>query len=104
MKSAACPFRYLLHRRQGAKSLRLDGEDRIELAAEVLQSNDGGELHQFFFRKMALETVEEPIRNSLVRVRHSFTILALVFREEKKSGSWSNLLTRLRPFLPTRRF
>ena len=59
MKSAACPFRYFLHRRQRAKSLRLDGEDRIELAAEVLQSNDGGELHQFFFRKMALETVEE---------------------------------------------
>ena len=72
MKSPACLFRYFLHRRQRAKSLRLDGEDRIELAAEVLQSNDGGELHQFFFRKMALETVEETIRNSLVRVRHSF--------------------------------
>ena len=72
MKSAACPFRYFLHRRQGAKSLRLDGENRIELAAEVLQSDDGGELHQFFFRKMALETVEETIRDPFVRVGHSF--------------------------------
>ena len=37
-----------LDRGQRAKSLRLDRENRIELAAEIFQGDDRREFHQFF--------------------------------------------------------
>ena len=50
--------------------LRLDGEDRIELATEILKSNDRRQLDQLFLREMPLQPVEKTIRDPLVGVSH----------------------------------
>src|SRR3989338_4257602 len=59
-----------LNHRQRAETVGLNAEDRIELAAEVLQGNDRRQLHQLFIRKVMLKPLEEPIRNSFTRVSH----------------------------------
>ena len=45
-----------------------NGKNRIELATEVLQGDDRGQLHELFIRKMSLKSLEEPIRNSLTGI------------------------------------
>src|SRR5262245_4109906 len=60
----------LLHGRQWAEPLGLDCKNGVELAAEVLQSDDSRQLHQLFLAKLSLEAVEETIRDPLVCVSH----------------------------------
>src|SRR4030095_8756130 len=75
----------LLHGRQWAEPLGLDGKNGVELAAKVLQSDDSRKLHQLFLAKLSLEAVEETIRDPLVCVRHPLAKLQREFftrREE----------------------
>ena len=65
----------LLYGGQWAKPLRFDRENRIKLAAKVLQSNDRSKLYEFFLAKMSFESVEETICDPLVRIRHPFAKL-----------------------------
>ncbi len=66
---------HLLYGRQWAKTLGLDCENGIKLAAKVLQSDDRRELHELFLAKMPLQSIEETIRDPLFRVRHPFAKL-----------------------------
>src|SRR5262245_17491473 len=63
--------RHLLHRRHRTKSMRLDGKHRIELAAKILQRDDRRQLDEFIFAELPLESIEEAIRDTFVRVGHS---------------------------------
>src|SRR5713226_8851447 len=79
MKPTACLFRNFLYRRQRTESLRLDGENWVEFAAEVFQSDNRRELHQLFFLKVALEAIKKTIRDPFDCIGHSFAQLQRQF-------------------------
>ena len=59
------------HSRQGTEIVRLYAEDRVELAAKVLEGDHRGQFHQFFVGKMFLETFEKLIRDPFACVSHA---------------------------------
>ena len=50
----------------------LYAKDRVELAAEIFQSDDRSQFHQFFVTEMFFKTLEKSIGDALARVRHPF--------------------------------
>ena len=48
-----------------------NGEDRIELAAKIFQSDDRRELDEFLFGELLLEPIEKAIRDPFVGVGDS---------------------------------
>src|SRR5262249_30004638 len=60
-----------LHSRQRAEVVGLYSEDRVELAAKVLESNRRSQFYQLLVGKMFLKTIEKLIRDPFTRVGHS---------------------------------